>query len=203
MKTPLKQAVCEYLEEKTLDGDQLAALTAMQETSRGPAGVARRRRGRAVFGWSLAASAAIAVLAVLLWHPPASDRERQRTIAEEVVVNHLYMKPLEVESAEFGPVRDYFTALDFVPRESLLMSDSAADLTGGRYCTILGVAAAQLRLVDTAGGVQSLYEVAYDPEAHGDIPVLGDADAPLELYVRGMKVQMWVERGILFALTGE
>lgn len=51
-----------------------------------------------------------------------------------------------------------------------------------------------------ANKVQSLYKTRYDRHAFKGLPVLAEGGTPLAIYVKGMKVDMWVEKDILFAL---
>jgi hypothetical protein len=48
--------------------------------------------------------------------------------------------------------------------------------------------------------VQSLYETQYDKKVFKDFPKAEEGSVPLTVYVKGMKVDMWVEKDILFAL---
>ena len=52
-------------------------------------------------------------------------------IAEEVVNNHLNLKPLEVKTGSINAVRGYFTKLDFMPVESSLQALNDLQLIGG------------------------------------------------------------------------
>jgi len=60
-------------------------------------------------------------------------------------------------------------------------------LQGGRYCSIQGVTAAQLRYSLGEDEVSTLYEVGYDPGTFGPIPDLDQGQRPEQLLVRGLK----------------
>ena len=75
------------------------------------------------------------------------------------------------------------------------------DLLGGRYCSIRGVTAAQLRLRTAAGATETLYQAPYDPGSFGVMPDIGKGEAPRRLQVRGLSVELWVDRGLLFVLV--
>ena len=124
-------------------------------------------------------------------------------IAQEVASNHLKLKPLEVQAADMDAIRTYFGELDFVPVDSELLASAEAELIGGRYCSIQGVTAAQLRVRGREGeGLSTLYQAPYQPDRHGDLPRLGQGETPLTLWAQGLPVRIWVEKGVLFALTG-
>jgi hypothetical protein len=74
---------------------------------------------------------------------------------------------------------------------------------GGRYCSIQGVTAAQLRLRDQAGWIRTLYQVPYEVSRFGVLPDIGAGEQPKLTQVRGLTVELWVEKGLLFALTRE
>jgi hypothetical protein len=121
-------------------------------------------------------------------------------IAEEVVSNHLKLKPLEVKTGSINAVRGYFTKLDFMPVESSLQALNNLQLIGGRYCSLQGITAAQLRMKQ-GENLQTLYETEYVPDVFGDIPILEKGEEPQVVYAKGIKVKVWVEKGLLFALT--
>lgn len=72
-------------------------------------------------------------------------------------------------------------------------------MLGGRYCSIQGVTAAQIRYQTELGQKITLYEVAYDPKIYGDMPKIEQGEAPLSLDVKGVSVLLWVEKGLLMA----
>ena len=155
------------------------------------------------------ATMAIFAIALSLWVNNTPDYSYQ--IAQEAAKNHLTLKPLEVQTQSMDGIRGYFTQLDFSPVQSSVLNQrfllSDQHLLGGRYCSIKGVTAAQLRyndvLVNKKPGNQlvTLYQVPYDPEIYGDIP--SDKDAPTVVNVKGLSVSLWVEKGLLMVLTSQ
>ena len=211
MKTPLKQTVQEHLESRSLSEEQFAELEALQasvlaENSEENEVQPEAEPSPSIFGkrpWLPAALAAALMLVALvpfLW--PGKSADMPSMIAEEVVKNHLNLKPLEVKGSELATISRYFNRLDFVPRQSEVLAGLDVDLLGGRYCSLQGVTAAQLRLQD-GGKLRSLYQVPYKPEIFTDLPRLEEGEAPKEAYARGVRVKMWVEKGILFAVTAD
>lgn len=197
MKSPLKRSVIEHLESVRLEPSRLRELERVQRQA-----ATRRRRPRR----SAAVAAAVVVIAIavvlLPWQAAVDDADRAVAIAEEVAVQHLKRRPLEVRGATIAAVEDYFDELGFRLIDSLRAA-SGAELLGGRYCSVQGVTAAQLRRRDAAGRTQSLFQAPYDAARFGPLPDVGAGDAPRTLQVRGLSVDLWVERGLLFALTRE
>ena len=161
------------------------------------AGTGHRRRQRSLVALALGLAL---LVAGLLYLPPEPDN-LHREIAEEVARNHLNLKPMEVFGSEWSELQTYFSALDFVPRQSRYVAQHDLELRGGRYCSLQDVTAAQLRVADAEGHQQTLYQVPYDPGTFGDIPHLGEGETPVTVEVRGLQVTLWVENGLLFALT--
>jgi hypothetical protein len=199
MKMPLRQAVRQHLNSQHLSESDLQRLQQLTP-SRPPA----RRR----MAWSLAAFASVLLLAAsislsFLWQNHKVDNIAQR-IAEEVALNHLKLRPLDVEADQISALAAYFTRLDFAVRDSSLITETGGmRLLGGRYCSVLAAPAAQLHLQRAQGEVLTLYEAAYDPQTFQNLPNLDQGEQPLVLYARGIRVSIWVEKGLLFALAGE
>lgn len=197
MKMPLRQLVRERLESTSLSEAQLRRLQAMAGAARLP-GSSRRRR------WA-AAGAVLAVFLVsvaVLWQADRAPDPAWR-IAEEVALNHLKLKPPEVRGERLQELAAYFTGLDIVLRDSTVVAGADGRFLGGRYCSIQGVSAAQLHLKDASGKLQTLYQAPYDPGRHPGLPHLEKGQPPIVQHVRGVRVTLWVEKGLLFALAGE
>jgi hypothetical protein len=121
-------------------------------------------------------------------------------IAVEVVDNHLKLKPLEVESGSLRDVLGYFDRLEFQLLESPRIAGNAGDqLLGGRYCSIQGIDAAQLRVASADGELSTWYEAILPAEKLEKIPDMDDGDEPSVFVVKGLQVRIWQEQGIVFA----
>lgn len=137
---------------------------------------------------------------------PEFDHELalDQRIGSEVAKNHINLKPLEIQTSSMQTIRNFLTELDFMPVESSLLIGTSKNLIGGRYCSIQGVTAAQLRLKDRkTGQIQSLYQTVYDKKIFSDLPQIKENQKPVTIYSKGLAVDIWVEKGILFALTKE
>ena len=203
-RLPLREAVLAEVEKPHLDPAQLGELTAMQQAVLSET-VSTRRHPLKVPG--LAAACAMLVLCVsLLWlgYAPTGN-DPARDIALEVAGNHLKLKPLDVASSSMGDMRRFFTQLDFSPVSPSWGAGTAgfgeASLLGGRYCSISGVTAAQLRYGDEGETTRTLFQVTYDPELHGPIPAIERGESPRQLAVKGLRVSLWREKGLLMALV--
>jgi hypothetical protein len=204
MNRPLKQAVRQHFEYRALSTGQLDHLEALM-TVNAPVPAGRRLIAKTLIGWSAAAAiAALLAVIVLLPTEPVDHVPMTERIAKEVARNHVKLKPLDVETDNMDGIRRYFTDLEFVPVKSQLLASSNLELLGGRYCSIQSVPAAQLRIsAPHKRSLQTLYQSEYHKDVFGPLPVLENGDVPVAVNVKGITVRIWVEKGLLFALTEE
>ncbi len=199
MKQPLKQQVNQHIKQVELSGQRLTELEALINSQTG-----KESRHDRYNGGKLAAAGIFFVAVVTIFmvsqFPRDASKDMPRLIAEEVVKNHLKLKPLEVKAGTINAIRGYFSKLEFMPVESSIVSLNGMQLIGGRYCSLQGITAAQLRM-KKGQNLQTLYQTQYLPDVFGDIPQLEKGESPLAVYARGIKVKIWVEKGLLFALT--
>ena len=162
--------------------------------------------GRPVRGsWLLAGGLAALILTFVSffytaqWYRAGSENRLLVTIAEEVAENHLKLKPLEIENAELDTVLSYFTALDFQLIPSPRLGEGGQTLLGGRYCSIQGIAAAQLRYQDANGTLSTWYEATLPPHSLAAVPDVSAGEKPSRFLVRGVDILLWREHGLVFA----
>ena len=196
MKQELKKAVKGYVESQQLSSEQLQGLTHMLN--------AKHEHGKRKSLVKVRAIAVVLVLSLALGMFWSFGVNRQvdvsQLIAEEVSYNHLKMKPMEVSSSSLSDVRAYFSKLDFSLSRSQFVANNNLQLIGGRYCSIQGETAAQLRMQDKAtGDIQIVYQAPYNKELFRELPKLQEGQDPVRHYVNGIGVDVWVEKGILFA----
>jgi hypothetical protein len=198
MKHSLKEAVNKQMSSVQLSTGQLKKLDVLQTS------VPEQSQH---FDWwySLFGVAAMVMLTVLFLPDRIINRDSGlmiNEIAMEVVKNHLHQKPLEIKGNQLSSIRDYFTRLDFAPVESEFLQSKDISLIGGRYCSLQGITAAQLRFKSISKkGVNTLYQVNYDPNIFKSLPDFDNGEEPVSVYSSGIKVTIWVEKGVLFALT--
>lgn len=200
MKRSLKHSVQQHLDKKSLSSRQLNQLLIMQTQDTKP-------NSKPYFSaYKIPAIASVLILSIGLnfyFTNTAyfSTQSIEQRIATEVAGNHLKLKPLEVSVNTIQDITDYFKLLDFSPISPALHPLSKQSLLGGRYCSIQGVTALQLRVINNeTHKVQSLYETQYDKQVFKNFPNLAKGSPPLSIYVKGVKVEMWVEKDLLFAL---
>ena len=197
MNRPLKQSVREHLESNTLTDKQLQQLESLSRQA-APEIVHRF----SIYPLAFAGAVAAFLLAFLLAPMIIEQGDVRERIAMEVASNHIKLKPLEIETSSIEGIRDYFKKLDFLPVNSRLVSEAGLELIGGRYCSLQGITAAQLRLKKPGSDVvQTLYQTEYRKDIFENMPQLEEGEEPVDIYVKGIKIKIWVEKGLLFAIT--
>lgn len=192
IKTPLNQAVPEYLNNFELNEDQLNKLHALETNSFSPK--------TSVFKYA----AMIAVCIVTLYFSVGQYQNKMAiyAIVEEVSQNHLKFKPLEVSDKNLLKVSQYFEKLDFNPIQSVLVEGLNTQLLGGRYCSIQGNIAAQLRLQEQGGSLTTLFETKFNEDDFLFLPNIDKGEQPIRQFIDGQTVTLWIERGVVMALVG-
>tara|TARA_R110002049_G_scaffold124479_1_gene279942 strand:- start:26598 stop:27203 length:606 start_codon:yes stop_codon:yes gene_type:complete len=196
MKQKLKKTVNDFVESQQLNHKQLQELTKILNS--------RQENNKWTDSIRMGAVAVVFLLVMVLgifwsiWEHNHADVSQ--LIAEEVSYNHLKMKPMEVASTSLNDMRDYFNELDFSLSQSQFVINNNLQLVGGRYCSIQGETAAQLRMKDAlTGNIQIVYQAPYNKELFRELPNLQEGQEPVRHFVNGIGVDIWVEKGILFA----
>ncbi len=199
-KGNLKKVIREHVEKQALSESQLESLMQIQN----PNSETEKQAAKKQFRWIAIAAVFVVAFANVFYFSMSPELTLDQRIGSEVAKNHINLKPLEIETSSMQAIRGFLTELDFMPMESALLAGSSKRLIGGRYCSIQGITAAQLRLKDDQSGqVQSLYQTVYDKKVFSGLPQLEENKKPVTVYSKGLAVDIWVEKGILFALTKE
>ncbi|NOQ90561.1 MAG: hypothetical protein GQ549_06420 [Gammaproteobacteria bacterium] len=197
MNKPLKQSVRDHLKSYSLNEKQLQKLEALSEQA-----IPEAKHQFSILPFAVVGAVAVFLLAFLLTPLIMDQNDISQSIAMEVASNHIKLKPLEIETSSIDGIRGYFKKLDFMPINSKLVNALELELIGGRYCSLQGITAAQLRLKKPGSNtIQTLYQTEYRKDVFENMPQLDDGDKPVDIYVKGIKVKIWVEKDLLFALT--
>ncbi len=205
MQQQLKQTTIDKFEEIELNADQLIALEQQIDAAKS-AHESPQHAPHKAFAWpvwSVVSAALILMIGLFL----VNSLQRQNAssdlleaIALEVASNHLKLKPLEVKSQNLRQVLSYFDRLDFQLVESASIAGKAGDrLLGGRYCSIQGIDAAQLRVRSVDGELSTWYEATLPPDKLKHIPNLDTGAAPAVIAAKGLQVRIWRRHGVVFA----
>jgi hypothetical protein len=198
-----KEYVKELCEKPLLDDEKLNALMQLQKSS---IDGSTKRNGQSPFFPRLSMQPFFACIALIIIISTAwilQPNNYNNEIAEEVVKNHLKLKPLDLHTQSIKEIQSFFTQLDFAPLHSKILSENlkfnSTQLLGGRYCSIKGVTAVQLRY--RIDGTSTFYQVPYKKSLHGKIPDASKEEAPNLLEIKGLAVRLWQEKGLLMILV--
>jgi hypothetical protein len=188
---PFKLAMQEHIASNKLDTKRMENLLQMQQKHQ-----KTTKKSKPIITW-FASVAALAMVVLLVFQFSQRQPEIITLIADEVAKNHLKLKPLEVRTGQISDVQSYFDKLDFLPVSSISFKQKTkASLMGGRYCSIQGSSAAQLRYKKLDGEKVTLYETNYS-DIFSDIPNIDKGQLPIKTYARGVEITMWIEKGLL------
>ncbi|MEH6454960.1 MAG: hypothetical protein V7749_01430 [Cocleimonas sp.] len=208
-------ALKDHYASKSLSDKQLDYLIAMQEmalapqasveTSVGPqqateidskSGLSRflpdfRGYRSAFYATACMLAVCLVVTFSLINQPTLSQR-----IMDEIAYNHKQDMPIEIESNSVDDVRKYLNKLSFPIISPSALVKANWQLLGGRYCSINGKLAAQLKIKNLENNnIYTLYQAASESgiEKSGATRLTGMID--------GIDVSIWREKGLLLGLA--
>ncbi|PIR23306.1 MAG: hypothetical protein COV44_03555 [Deltaproteobacteria bacterium CG11_big_fil_rev_8_21_14_0_20_45_16] len=190
MKRPLKELIQKHYGQFQLNSQQLNQLSQIQTSE-------HHRKRRGVFGAVfILAFLAIAGVAWLIQSSDSTSSFHWAKVREELAYHHHKDMEMEVESPSFEKVKEYLSQLDFSLIQSQELSSDKWELVGGRYCSLQGRLAAQLRYRNKESQkYYTVYQLAYP----AGVPL----DGPIKMYERGVAIKIWKEKGLLFGIAGE
>lgn len=183
----LDREIRAYYEAQALDDQRLDAIL---ETARGQAAPAP---SSAVWYARIAAVVAVLIGAFAFIHMELTSRDLTERVLAEIAMNHKKQLAVEVAAMDFSSLQEGLDRLEFsvVPPRRLI---GDADLIGGRYCSIQGSLAAQMKLRDPETGViRTLYATVIDPELES----IGERTLSHD----GVRISLWNEQGVFFGLA--
>lgn len=150
----------------------------------------RHRARRGLLAVAALLALVIAWLGIDPGRPPLVER-----VATEVSMNHRRDLGLDFTTASYDQLNRAMDQLDFAltPPDSAHAEQLA--LVGGRYCSLQGQIAAQLRLEGPSGRRATLYATRLDPS----LAALGEQTVGAD----DVQVTVWSADGIFFALARE
>jgi len=184
MRQPLRGLLKSHIKNKQLSNQQLERLSALQGKP--------RQIPKWVFGLAAMLVIIMGGFSMMLFQ----SSQFNQAIMKEIAYNHNKRMTPEIESQQLAKIQNYLAKLDF----SLIAPNSISldkyHLVGGRYCSIQGHLAAQLKIADKKSGeILTLYQVPV-PEQLDNLKI------PISQYIQGTQVTMWVEKGLLIGIAG-
>jgi hypothetical protein len=184
--TKLKQNIKDIYQEKMLNDKQLDELFTLQDKG-------RKSFFSYLFTRPLITSCAvlfICFISIFTYNQQGSLEER---ILQEIAYNHNKQMQPELMTKDLAEVQGFLKSLNFALVDSSKLKKLA--LVGGRYCSIQGKVAAQLKYKSASNKASTIYQTVlpkklntkYFKEYQGSY--------------QGVHVKMWHEKGILFGIA--
>jgi hypothetical protein len=201
-KKPLRNALKDFLQAQNLTDEEVSRLQQVEQTP-------EQRTNKYIsyvsqyltFRFGVAAFFLTTMLVVGALFKIQSHHSIQERIAHEVLTNHLKIKALDIETDSIAELQNYFSRLEFSPFFSTQLNLSDFKLLGGRYCTLQGVIASQLRLLSRQGEMVTYYQAHYDEKHFGHLPDIDRGDRPHIIYERGFLMTIWKEKNVVTVLA--
>ena len=190
-----KQVVRGHFESVQLDDQQLLKLNDLRDDKQ------NKFSRRGVLSWAMAASVLVASLFISLQY--FNNKIVLSQIAAEIAENHLRLDKVEFESDQFEMIAGHFDKLNFSPTLPDNVSElKSQNLLGGRYCSIHGSIALQLRYGESILDSATLYIASPKSGVKGELEdQLSEYNNRYETRIDNVNVQLWYEQGLLYAIS--
>lgn len=181
----LKSELQNFYQDKSLSDTRLKQLQ-----NAGKNRQAYQRWGRRTFG-ALAASVLLTTTLYVFTLPKVD----YIGLSEEIAYNHNSQMQMEVFSESILDIQQYLNRLDFSLIDSMQLPSLSWQLVGGRYCSIDGKIAAQLKIKNKHDQkIYTFYQAKLPEDTVNSIEMK-------EVKVDGVKVKLWKENGLLMGLA--
>jgi hypothetical protein len=199
-KKPLRNALKDLLQKHDLTDQEAMQL---QQTIQATEGSTQRYGVNTYFfsGIGLAAFCLTFILMIGTVFKTQNHEAIQKRIAHEVLTNHLKIKALDIETDSMIELQNYFSRLEFSPFFSMQQNLADFRLLGGRYCTLQGVVASQLRFLSNKGEMVTYYQALYDETHFGILPDINRGEMPQVIYEQGFAMTIWKEKNVVTVLA--
>ena len=209
---PMDEALKTHYEEKSLSESQLNRLMMLQMNASDD--VSKTIAGSHTFlkkisnklssllpdfgghRYAFYASACLLLTGLILSLSLLNQGSLTERVMDEIAYNHRQEMPVEVAANTMPVIGDYLNRLSFSLISPRALLDSGWKIVGGRYCSINGKLAAQLKVKNIAEDkIYTLYQASTD----GDLTQTGVSMT--SGMVDGVKVSIWQEQGLLLGLA--
>jgi len=181
----LEQELNNYYRSKRLASHRITAIQASVHEM----GRTRRRVSYLI----PVAALVLLTIGIGFWLHMSTDSITHQVVAE-IGHNHRQHGALVVESDQYGVVQAALSKLDFPiqPRRGELVQDFA--LIGGKYCSIQGSRAAQLKLNHrNSSTIYTLYVLPMDDNTKAVEPGVYETN--------GIQVELWTDQMLIYGLA--
>ena len=181
----LEQELKNYYRSKRLASHRITAIQAS---------VRRTGRTRRVSYLVPAAAVVLLAIGIGLWTYMTTDSSLTHQVVAEIGHNHRQYGEMAVKSDRYGIVQAALGELDFPirPRREELVQDFV--LMGGKYCSIQGSRAAQLKLSHRDSGIiHTLYVLPMTDDIKDVEPGVYETN--------GVQIELWTDQLLFYGLA--
>ncbi len=172
----------------------LERLAALAEPRQAPAPAATSRRPTNTARLAIAATLLMILFGGSMFLlQPNHNAASSWLVAKEIAVNHNKHLAIEFPTGDYHELNRLMDKLDFSSVISKRLPAGQYRLLGGRYCSIQGQLALQLKLADRAGNRYTLYQAPLNKLLTGI--------QQGEQIIDGVRITLWREAGLLFGLA--
>jgi hypothetical protein len=193
MTQRLKESIKEYYGQYNLSTNQLLQMQNIQKNLYSQ----HYPRRKYHMAWAIAAGVAVLLLGSFIFFNTTSHRTYIAELISEIAYNHNRNLEMEIKSNSLKEIASYLSRLDFSLIHPARLPEGNWEMIGGRYCSLKGQFAAQLKLRNKTN--QKSYTLYQIEKPHG-IKNIADFS---EHFAKGVKVNLWLERGLIIALAGD
>lgn len=209
-KVTLPKAIKQHYADVELSGDQLEQLTTLGQRQQSEQQTDRSQTQRqddaytnswwtTLLSWlqghRYPVAAALVIITIAITTPFLGGGNILNQVVDEVAYNHNKQMTMEIETANLDEITSYLSKLGFALIGSHELSTIEWEILGGRYCSIQGKLAAQLKVRNREDNRTYTFYQALMPQQMANI-------GQVENYVDGVKVVLWQEQGLLLGLAG-
>lgn len=190
-----------HYQQQTLSADKLQQLINIAEVPNrdadgsGTKQINLKQRWRLQRNISIAASLLLAAIISLQWlAAPQTQQQLITNIAQEIAINHQKQFNSDFAETSYADLSALMSKLDFKLVDPARLKAKGFQILGGRYCSLHGHIAAQVRLKNSAGAIFTLYQT----NSHETFKNLTEHIQR----ANGIKIEMWQEDGVFLGIAG-
>ncbi len=192
------KAVSHYYQKKALSAEKLQQLmdvAKLVEKKPGAKGINWKRRWVMQRNVSVAASLLLAVVILFQWMKVAPTQQQLvSSIAQEIAINHQKQFSSDFSEVSYAALNQVMIKLDFKLIDPERLKVNGFEILGGRYCSLSGHIAAQVRLKNSDGEIFTLYQTS----SHE----IFDSLTEHVQQAKGIDIEMWSEGGLFLGIAG-
>ncbi len=144
---------------------------------------------------SIAASLLLMVVIAFQWiNVTPTQQQLIENIAQEIAINHQKQFSSDFSEMSYAALNQVMTKLDFKLIDPERLKVKKFEILGGRYCSLSGYIAAQVRLKSSDGKIFTLYQT----NSHEAFDTLTEHVER----AKGVDIEMWNEGGLFLGIAG-